>query len=247
MRIWIEGDTKRDQYLKELCKEKGCFASQPDTCEASVLQLPFSTGSAEIINRIPDNAIVVCGKTDDSLERLSKEKQWKMNYILKDETYAQENAALTAEGAIYYAMEIVPFAIKDAVFLVVGYGRIGKQLTKLLRGLGAEVIVAARREESRLQAGNNSISIDEIENILSKTDCILNTVPYPILLESSLKHIKQTAYLFELASKPYGIDLEAANRLRLNCFLENGIPGRYCPQSAAETVFRYLERTVFHE
>ncbi len=247
MRIWIECETKRDQYLKELCKEKGNLVLQPDTCDAAVLQLPFSTGCTDKIYRIPERATVICGKTDESLERLAKEKQWKMKYILNDEIYAQENAELTAEGAIYYAMEKAPFALKNSVLLVIGYGRIGKQLTKLLRGLGAEVIVAARREESRLAAGKNSISIDEIQSILGKTDCILNTVPFPILSESSLKLVKQTAYLFELASRPYGIDLKAAARLHLNAYLESGIPGRYCPQSAAETIFRYLERMVLYE
>ena len=52
----------------------------------------------------------------------------------------------------------------------------------------------------------------------------------------------------ELSSAPYGIDRQAAERLGLLYRLESGIPGRYCPESAAQTLFRFLKREgLIHE
>ena len=159
-----------------------------------------------------------------------------------DEDYALRNAWLTAEGAIHAAMSAVPFAVERAEALVIGYGRIGKALTGLLHSLGAGVTVAARREESRKEAGKNSVSISYMPHILSRMDVIFNTVPAPVLGEKELRHVKPQCVMIDLASAPYGIDMDAAEALGRKAFLESGLPGRYCPLSAAEALLNYMER-----
>lgn len=247
MRIWIQGKTERDRRLAALLKAGGHAVVPPEKCELAILSLPRSNVSEEEINRIPVCCKILCGISDESLEKAGKEKQWDIRRIFRDEAYTRENAELTAEGAVFSLMQKAPFAVRDAVCLVIGYGRIGKALTRLLRGLGAEVIVAARRKESRLEAGKNSIGIPEIASILGRTDAVFNTVPSPVLPESGLLRAQKEILLVELASKPYGIDRAAAEKLGLSYSLESGVPGRYCPQSAAGTVERYLERVILHE
>jgi len=48
--------------------------------------------------------------------------------------------------------------------------------------------------------------------------------------------------LIDLASPPYGIDLRAAWNRGLRAWREPGLPGRYCPQSAAEAILNALDR-----
>ena len=56
----------------------------------------------------------------------------------------------------------------------------------------------------------------------------------------------EVALILELASPPYGADMEAATRLGLNISIESGIPGRYAPLEAGAALFeaaqRYLKR-----
>ena len=244
MRIWIEGNAETNQFLRKKCTENGMVLSTPSACDLAVLQFPYSTISEELKDAFPDGQKIVCGMISEEANRIAGEKNWRLFQPLKEETYLTENAKLTAEGAVSIAMNKMSLAIRDAVCLVIGYGRIGKELTRILRFLGAEVIVAARRKESREEAGENSVPLNRIQSVLRRSDLILNTVPGRVLSESGLFCIKNTAFLMELASKPYGFDMQQAKKLGLHASLESGIPGRYCPQSAAAALFRYIERSV---
>ena len=76
----------------------------------------------------------------------------------------------------------------------------------------------------------------------ARADVIFNTVPAPVLGEEELRHVRLQCVLIDLSSAPYGIDRDAAEALGLKAFLESGLPGRYCPLSAAETLLNYMER-----
>ena len=48
--------------------------------------------------------------------------------------------------------------------------------------------------------------------------------------------------VIDLTNAPYGVDLDAARRMGVRAWREPGLPGRYCPQSAAEAILRAIER-----
>ncbi len=152
-----------------------------------------------------------------------------------DENYTQANALLTAEGAVHAAMRALPCAIRDIRALVIGYGRIGRQTARLLTALGASVTVAARRGESRDQAeaaGAASCRLDELAGRLGRWRLIISTPPATVLPDELLREIDPDALLMDVASSPFGFSLERAKALGLNAARENGLPGRYCPESA---------------
>ena len=140
------------------------------------------------------------------------------------------------------AMEQADFSLSGARCMILGYGRIGKALQKMLLGLGAKVTVAARREESRLAAGRDSIPFCDLTSHLHEMQVIFNTVPARVLEKEELSCIPKDALLLELASPPYGMDLTAAGEMGLHAWGEWGIPGRYCPKSAANILFDYMDR-----
>ena len=55
------------------------------------------------------------------------------------------NAIPTAEGAIQIAMEEMPVTIHGSKAFVLGFGRVGETLAKMLNGIGAKTYVAARK------------------------------------------------------------------------------------------------------
>jgi len=210
-----------------------------------ILSIPRSAIAISDAQNWPEGQKIVCGITQNDFDALAQKKNWLLFRVLKDEDYTLRNAHLSAEGALYAAMRQADFSLSRAACTVIGYGRIGKALTGMLRGLGANVTVAARRQESRAQAGEGSIAIEQLPQILPHAQLIFNTAPAPILGKEWLSFVRKDALLVELASPPYGIDLAAAQEMGLRAWGEWGIPGRYCPQSAAELLIDYLEREVF--
>ena len=100
------------------------------------------------------------------------------DYFAREE-FAVENAVPSAEGAIEVAMKEYEGTIHGSKCLVVGFGRIGKVLSKMLDGLGAEVVVAARKKQSLSMIyalGFESVDIKEL-CALKGVDLVFNTAP----------------------------------------------------------------------
>ncbi len=156
-----------------------------------------------------------------------------------DEDFLCKNAVLTAEGAIRAAMDATPDALKDARCLVIGWGRIGGALAKMLAALGADVTVASRSEENRraaLACGAGAVDNARLSEILPEMEIIFSTPPSTVLDEALLVRTRPDARIIDLASAPYGVDLDAARKLNRKAWREPGLPGRYCPRSAAKVL-----------
>ena len=150
-----------------------------------------------------------------------------------DPVYAVENAALTAEGAVWLAMRRSDRALAGQSGLVVGYGRIGRLLAGRLAALGVHVTVDARSAEARAEAsagGHNSV---DINNIPPSFDIVLNTVPAPVLTGSYGASI-----CLDLASSPggWGDDTPVLKA--------PGLPGIYAPRSAADVMANAVYRVM---
>ena len=195
-----------------------------------------------ILNMVPDSArIFLCGpKHPDVLsERIGYVDLW------ADEGLVAENARLTAEGAISAAMRASSCAIKDMRCMVIGWGRIGRALTELLVALGARTTVASRSAAGRNRAverGAEAAFTGRIEEALAGHRLILNTASGMVLDEIALKRVDRDAMIIDLASPPYGVDLHAAWNRGLRAWREPGLPGRYCPESAARAILSALAR-----
>ncbi len=244
MRFLIPGASARDEAARLECLRRKHTLPDHGPWDAVLLPLPVSQISEDCADQLPPGQRVICGRTDAAFDCLSAKRRWRLCRVLEDESFTLENAALSAEGALYAAMREREDAIRGAECLVIGYGRIGKQLTHLLRALGAQVTVAARRPESRKEAGEGSIPLTLLSRALPDTQIVFNTVPANILTESQLSFLPDNALYLELASPPYGIPPENAKHTKAKYLLEGGIPGRYCPRSAAALLIDYAERTV---
>ena len=161
--------------------------------------------------------------------------------LLEDAEYLSANAYITAHCALRLAMLQLPVTMRGCKVLIIGWGRIGKCLTRLLRALEADLTVAARKETDRATAhalGYSAIGPQVLEGNLNHYRLIINTVPYPMLSEQQLKDCRSGCLKMDLASSKglEGPDVVWAR----------GLPAKDAPESSgaliAKTVIRLLDR-----
>lgn len=241
MRLYITGHDERSLALKAQALAKGheMTDKMPD---AVILPLP-KAGVCDIKRYYAHGQKIIGGKREKALQEMMEKEKWRFENVLEDEKFLLENARLTAEGAIWKAMNARKKALCCSECMVVGYGRIARFLTAMLRGLGSRVTVAARSEKARKEAGENSIDMEQMQEAAGEMDYIFNTVPFLVLTEEVLGNVKKDAILMELASAPYGVDMQAAEKMGLNVQIEGGLPGRYCPMEAAKAWLDFIERS----
>lgn len=182
---------------------------------------------------------------------LSAEKSGGRVYdYMEREELAVLNAVPTAEGALSVAMNECVTTLFGSKCLVVGYGRIGKVLSRYLSALGCSVTVSARRYSDLAYIKSNSMTAvrtNDISASLSDFDIIFNTVPFLIFTENRLRNLKKDALLIDLASAPGGIDLDAAKQLGIKTRIALGLPGKVAPKSSGEIIWDTVKNIIEEE
>lgn len=260
----IIGGDRRFAYLAQRLRAQGCDArtldgapgvenpaprltwKELDRARSVVMNAPRADDAA-ILARLQSGArayFMGPGEPPDVPDGVKAIDLW------KDERLVCENAYLTAEGAIAAAMRASERAIHDCECLIVGWGRIGKALTELLVGMNASVTVASRSAQGRngaIERGARAADTAELEEALPGKQIVFSTPPARVLDEKRLRRLDEDAMVIDLSSAPYGVDVEAARRLGVRAWREPGLPGRYCPWSAAGAILRAIERAEMEE
>lgn len=165
--------------------------------------------------------------------------------LLKREEFSVLNTIATAEGTIQIAMEETQRTLHGSNVLVMGFGRIGKVLAKMLDGIGAKVYCEARKNEdiSWIKAyGYNPIHLNDLNENLNKFDIIINTIPFQILDEERLNLVKKESIIIDLASNPGGVDRRAAREKNLKVIWALSLPAKVAPLTSAE----FIKETIYH-
>lgn len=203
------------------------------------LNAPFSRDEI-ILN--DDLAAALSGKTvyGGMMEKLYDSSElW--GSIAAYDYYAREelvtgNAFLTAEGAIGVAITEHDGAINGARCLVTGFGRIGKALCVMLRGMGAEVYCCARKAKDLTAIKGVGCHVMQYRDIDRPFDVIFNTVPARVLSARQLARQSADTLVLELASGEGGVDTEAAERLGIRVLNLPSLPGRMSPKNSGELI-----------
>ena len=168
------------------------------------------------------------------------------------------NAYLTAEAALMTAMELTDCTLRGTHVAVLGYGRIGKYLSRLLCGLGAEVTVCARREESLFEAAaegchplrmTDSDAMGGLTPLCRGHAVLFNTIPAHVLSRDLLVGLERDTLLIDLASAPFGVhdrdvrEATAGNGLRY--LRAPSLPGSYAPRTAGEIIAECILGDLF--
>ena len=181
--------------------------------------------------------LIFTGQRDKFLSAFPKMKSRVSSYSDSEE-FAVKNAVPTAEGAIEEALRHSDITINGSKILVCGYGRIGKVLSEMLRGMGADVTVSARKQSDLAWIKLNGfvgIKTGDFTEINSY-NFIFNTIPSLILDEDVIKGLCKDTLIIDLASYPGGVDFDCAERYGIKAIHALSLPGKIAPKSAGEII-----------
>lgn len=223
----------------------------PCSNDNEILNTPFHKEKIyinEVFRKMKKNQLFIAGRISDRINQMAKAYNVYTIDILEREEMAVLNCIPTAEGAIQIAMEELPVTLNGSKVLILGYGRLGKVLAKMLSGIGADVWAEARKysDLAWMKAyGIKSIYINDLDKYLCEMDVIYNTIPSRILDGSRLEKLSRDCLVIDLASKPGGVDFDGAKTLGIKVIWALSLPGKVAPVTAAgymkETIYNIIE------
>ena len=190
----------------------------------------------------------ICGENFGCcfLQRGSAERKNVIS-LEENEGYLVKNAYLTAEGALRAVMGLGGRALFGAKCLVVGYGRIARALAQMLLSMRADVTAAVRPGKSAERARADGISYiwtDSLPKGIGSFEYIWNTAPERVIGEDALAKVREGAMLIDLASSPFGFELEDARSRNIWAERLSGLPGKYCPVTAGRVIAEMMENDL---
>lgn len=216
MNITIISNDKRYKYLNEQLNELGYnskLANINDTIDTDILILSVRKEYTDNeYNSLFENSkiktVLAPKYIDNSID------------YTDNEVFLKKNAYLTAEGAITLYYNEVNETLLNKKVLILGYGRIGKYLSKMLKSLNCDVSVYARRKETQ-----NEIILDGYNSAPLKNnnyDVVFNTVP-----TTTINDEFKNCICIELANG-------FVNKAKV--INGNGIPGKMFPKTASKII-----------
>lgn len=244
-RIYPIGCSDNTRYAGSLLKQAGFTLIDHPSPEITHLLLDVPSFDAngflrdgtdlkKHLRMVPGNVTIIGGNL---------QQDYLINYqtmdLLKDPYYLAKNAAITAECALKVASPYLKTTFSESPALILGWGRIGKCLARLLSALNCPVSVVARKKSDRaiLEAlGYRSLDFSDMIQSLDHYRILFNTVP-DLTLYGNLPDSRNSIIAIDLASYP-GLQGD-------NIIPARGLPGKYAPESSgkliADTILRLLK------
>lgn len=179
-----------------------------------------------LLVKLPDTVTVIGGNLNHPLLEGMRTVD-----LLRDEGYLAQNAAITAHCALILGANRLDVTLQNCPVLIIGWGRIGKCLARLLRSMGAKVTVAARKESDRAMLRALGYEVDIPQQLycgLRKYRLVYNTAPAPILPQSRLCYCRADCIKIDLASKK-GLD-------GTDVIWARNLPGKDAPEASGELI-----------
>ena len=242
--VRLAGETASAAEIAEAVRGADCaILPLPLSVREGRLNAPLASSPAELaevfagLRGVP---LVCAGRVDEASRALAHEAGIGIEDYYEREELAVMNAAATAEGAVMLAMQETAGTLCGERVLVTGFGRIGKLLALRLRALGAEVTAAARSAADRAWAEAFGCRAADISALGSIRGCgvVFNTVPARVFTERVLTAMEPDTLLIDLASRPGGVDFEAASRLDRRVVWALSLPGEAAPEAAGAAIGR---------
>ncbi|MHB1125539.1 MAG: dipicolinate synthase subunit DpsA [Bacillota bacterium] len=206
--------------------------------------------SEEILKTISPKVPIIIGVAKPFLKDLAAAHGLRLIEIAEMDDIAILNAIPSAEGAIQIAMQETSITIHGSHSYILGFGRVGVTLARMLQGIGAKTTVIARRAAQLARAyemGCRALSFEALDEVIHEAEIIFNTVPANVLEYNLLAKASKGVLIVDLASQPGGTDFQAAEKLGIKAILAPGLPGKVAPKTAGIILASAIPQLILHE
>ncbi|MDY6995191.1 MAG: dipicolinate synthase subunit DpsA [Actinomycetota bacterium] len=187
--------------------------------------------TAPLLRLMAEPAHIILGKADSALAAAAAEVGARLDEYEHDQELMLLRAPAIVEGVLRVAIENTRVTINDATVVVVGFGNIGARLATTLRGLGADVTVAARNPVQRAAAYAahlKSVPLDDLGSVVRGASMLFSAVPAPVVDRSVLAGLEPDSLVVDISAPPGSVDLGAAGELGHRAVWARGM-GRRAP------------------
>lgn len=203
--------------------------------------------STNLLSRLSPKTPVLAGVAGPWLRKQADQLDFRLVEIADDDQLAVLNSIPTAEGALALAMAQSEITVHGSSALVLGFGRVAITMARMLKALGANTTVAARRSAALARAtemGCDVVNMNSLQHILPGMDFVFNTVPHLVLDAHLLDAVDTDTVVIDLASSPGGVDFDYAKKLGIDAILAPGLPGKVAPKTAGKILAQVVPRII---
>lgn len=238
--------------VEEACKGiEVLILPLPGTNDKGVIRAVYAEQELQLTEKaiaaISPNGLIIIGSARKFLKEWTSKYKLNLMEIVEMDDVAILNSIPTAEGAIQIAMEETDITIHGSKTCVIGFGRVGITMARILKALGSDVTIVARNPGQLARAyemGCKRAGYGDLHEIMNHTDIVFNTVPTMVLDSSILKYANPDVLIIDLATQPGGTDFEAANTFGLKAILAPGLPGKVAPVMAGRILAEVIPRLI---
>jgi dipicolinate synthase subunit A len=195
------------------------------------------------LDSLPKNAKIYTGMAKPYLKKLCTDHNIDLVELFQRDDIAIYNSIPTAEGALMMAIQHTDITIHGSQCMVLGFGRTGFTVARMLQNLGAHTKVGvqlAAQFARAFEMGFQPFYTTDLQNQVSTVDIIFNTVPEAIITAHIIARIPSRTVIIDLASKPGGTDFRFAEKRGIKAILAPSLPGLVAPQTAG----RFLANSI---
>lgn len=211
--------------------------------DKGMVELSYPTGKAklteEMIQKTPEHCVIYTGTANNTLKNLATKCNRKLVVLFERDDMAIANSIPTAEATLQIAMENTDYTIHGANVLVTGFGRVGITTARLFHQIGAKVTVAARKQAdfARIREMNmQPVSLGKLFDVVKNTNICINTIPHLVITKEIINGMNKNTLIIDVASKPGGVDFNAAKSAGINTLHALGLPGKFAPKTAGNII-----------
>ena len=199
--------------------------------------------TAKNIDDVKEGEVVIGGKADGEALALFNSLDVRYFNMLEDEIFQARNARLTAEGTLDIILSHSFSSLDRLKALVIGFGRTGSAVVRLLNDVGVGHLTVATTASLRPARAFADNVIPSKGFDFSPYDIVINTAQQQIIDDKEVLTFSPNAIYIDLASKP-ALSLNFAKYLGIDADIYPALPAKTAPISAGEAIADYVRRIL---
>ncbi len=246
IRFAVNGDGIEAKNISQAVSQAKNLLLPIPMCKGNRLNIQqgdYEITKEEMLSLLQPEQRIFAGCIDKEWARAAEEKKAVCYDYMEEKSIAIYNAIATAEGTLAEIISTYPENLHGSKIMILGFGICAKALAKRLQALSAKVCIAARSETALMEAyadGYQTIELSRLTDVLMDYPVVVNTIPARVIGEKELPYMDKKVKIYEIASYPYGVDMNMVVKLGIWTRICPSLPAKYAPESSVKMLRQYI-------